>query len=275
MSDAKPETPETPDAPIDEVIVVDAPIEDVDAVDSSVDEVIVVDEIVEVTEVDVQESAAGAPPPAAPAPPPPPPAAPAPPVSVADEAPVEPAYTAAAPPQQVVYVQAPVPPRPAGNRGIGALYAVIAAVVYGILLAGAAWVIQYAFTGETGTAFLANEYIYIPIAVFAIALIVVVVVVNRAGWGAYVLGSLFVGAAVYFGSIGIYLLIDFLVYRRGDSFDTYASEAFVIIAAILAREVALWFGWIIARRGKKVAARNAVARAEFDTKLAEFRAGAY
>src|SRR5690606_37116804 len=116
---------------------------------------------------------------------------------------------------------------------------------------------------------------YIPIIVFAIALIVLVVIVNRAGGGAYVLGSLFVGAAVYFGTIGIDILVNWLVWQVQDSFAVFLASAFHIVAAILAREVAVWFGWIIARRGKKVAARNAVARAEFDAKLAEFRAGAY
>lgn len=251
--DAKPETPDTPDAP-------PAPADEV-----------IVDEVVEVTEVEVVEDAAATPPP--------PPAPMAPPVVaepvVAEDAPVEPLYTAATPPQQVVYVQAPVPPRAAGNRGIGSIFAVVAAVVYGLLLAGAAWVIQYATTGATGIAFLATWDFYIPIIVFAIALIVLVVIVNRAGWGAYVLGSLFVGAAVYFGTIGIDILVNWLVWQVQDSFAVFLASAFHIVAAILAREVAVWFGWIIARRGKKVAARNAVARAEFDAKLAEFRAGAY
>ncbi|HWL01222.1 MAG TPA: hypothetical protein VNQ52_02475 [Microbacteriaceae bacterium] len=258
MVDAKPETPE-PTEPTE----------------TPVDEVVVVDEVVEVTAVDVEESAPAAPPP-------PPPAPPAPPVvvvdevvEVPDEAPVESLYTAATPPQQVVYVQAPVPPRAAGNRGVGTIFAVLAAIVYGILLSGVTWIIQYATTGATGVPFFAVWDFYVPIIIFAIALIVVVVVVNRAGWGAYVLGSLFVGAAVYFGTIGIYLLFNWIVFKQVDYFDTFAGEAFLIIGAVLAREVAVWFGWIIARRGKKVAARNAAARADFDIKLAEFRAGAY
>lgn len=247
MADATPETPESSETPVDDVVVVD--------------------EVVEVTTVDAQESA--------PAAPPPPPAPPAPEALAVDAEPVEALYTAATPPQQVVYVQAPVPPSAAGNRGIGSIYAVLAAIVYGVLLAGATWVIQYSTTGLTGVAFLATWDFYIPVVVFVIALIVLVVIVNRAGWGAYVLGSLFVGAAVYFGTIGIDLLVNWLVWHVQDSFALFLASAFHIVAAVLAREVAVWFGWIIARRGKKVAARNAVARAQFDTKLAEFRAGSY
>ena len=243
---------------------------------------IVEDEIVEETII-IDEASA----PAAPPPPPPAPltttAMVEEPVEVVAEvpteapaeAPVEALYTAATPPQQVVYVQAPVPPQLASNRGVGATMAVVAAIVYGVLLAGVAWVINYAMNGATDIAFLASWDFYIPVAVFVVALIVVVLLVNRAGWGAHVFGSLCVGAAVYFGSIGIILLVNWLIWQVAPNFAEFAAAPFYIIAAILAREVALWFGLIIARRGKKVTARNAVARAEFDAKLAEFRAGAY
>jgi len=259
MADATPELPDTPE-----------PTEN--AVEEVLDEVVVVDEAVVVDDALAAEPVL--------APPPPPPAMPVvEPVGAPEGLQGEPAAefpaAAATPAQQVVYVQAPVPPRAAGNRGIGTIFAVLAAIVYGVLLAGVTWIMQYVTTGATGVPFLAIWDFYIPIIVFAVALIIVVVIVNRAGWGAYVLGSLFVGAAVYFGTIGIYLLFNWIIFKQVDYFDTFAGEAFLIIGAILAREVAVWFGWIIARRGKKVAARNAAARAEFDTKLAEFRAGAY
>lgn len=256
MADAKPEmsdTPEPSEAPVDDAVVADA---------------VVVDEVIEVTPAVVEAPAPSMPPPPAP---------PAPEVVVEapGEAPVEALYTSATPPQQVVYVQAPVPPRRVGNRGIGSLLAVVAAIIYAVLLAAATWVLQYATTGATGVTFLATWDFYIPVAVFAIAFIVLVLIVNRAGWGSYVFGSLFVGAAVYFGTIGIDLLINWLVWQVQDSFVVFLASPFFIIAAVLAREVAVWFGWIIARRGRKVAARNAAARAEFDATLAEFRAGAY
>ena len=181
------------------------------------------------------------------------------------DAPVEALYTSATPPQQVVYVQAPVPPRAVGNRGVGSLLAIVAAIIYGVLLAAAEWVLQWATTGATGVEFLALWDFYIPVLVFAVALILLVLLVNRAGWGAYVFGSLFVGAAVYLGSIGIILLLNWLLFQEQSSFALFLASAFYIVAAVLAREVAVWFGWIIARRGRRVTARNAVAREELST----------
>ncbi len=163
----------------------------------------------------------------------------------------------------------------AGNRGVGAVFAILGALVYGVLLAGAAWLLQATLLGQTGFDFAATWDFYVPIGVFAIAFILLVVVVNRAGWGAYVFGSLIVGAVVFVGTIGIELLLNWLIWHQVDSFAVFAASSFHIVAAVLAREVAVWFGWIIARRGKRVTARNRQARAAFDEQLAEFQSTAY
>ena len=170
MADAKPEMSETPEPS-------ETPVEDVIVEDEIVEETIIIDEA------------------SAPAAPPPPPPAPLTttamveepvevvaevPTEAPAEAPVEALYTAATPPQQVVYVQAPVPPQLASNRGVGATMAVVAAIVYGVLLAGVAWVINYAMNGATDIAFLASWDFYIPVAVFVVALIVVVLAATAA-----------------------------------------------------------------------------------------------
>lgn len=277
MTDAKPETPESaepttdPQAAVEEVIVIEEHVVTDASGEVLVDEVVV--EEVAVLEDTAVEATVGdarvvdATPAADSAPP----APPAPPTAPAGDA------WAVTPPaaQQVVYVQAPVPPRAAGNRGVGTLYALLAAIAFGVLLAGATWLIQYATTGATGVGYLATWDFYIPIAVFAIAFVLLVLLVNRAGWGAHVLGSLVVGAVVYFGTIGIDLLVNWLVWQVQDGIGPFLMSPFHIVAAVLAREVALWFGWIIARRGKKIAARNAAARADFDARLADFHAGVY
>jgi len=270
MTDAKPETPESaepttdPQPEVEEVIVIEENVVTDASGDVLVDEV-VVEEVAVVEDPAVEDArivdAPMAPETAPPAPPTPP---------AGDTWVVPPPA-----PQQVVYVQAPVPPRAAGNRGAGTLYALLAAVTFGVLLAGATWLIQYGTTGATGVGYLATWDFYIPIAVFAIAFILLVLLVNRAGWGAHVLGSLVVGAVVYFGTIGIDLLVNWLVWQVQDGIGAFLLSPFHIVAAVLAREVALWFGWIIARRGKKIAARNAAARADFDARLADFHAGVY
>ncbi|MBO9627568.1 MAG: hypothetical protein J7484_14505 [Microbacterium sp.] len=260
----------TPDEQTPEHVVADDSTEQVETVVSET-----------VTEVEtaapVDFPAVGSTGPVADAPPPAPtayPAPPAPPTAPAATAPpVEPMYTSATPPQQVVYVHAPVPPRNAGNRGFGVLIAVLAAILYAILLAATAWISQYVLFGATGFEFLKTWDFYMPVAVFVIAFIIVAVIVNRAGWVAHVIGSLFVGAAVYFGSVGIVLLVNQLVFQQQDAPGLFFASAFYIVAAILAREVALWFGAIVSSRGKRVALKNAAARDEFQAKLAEFHAG--
>lgn len=246
MAEPTPEQPTTTEPPVDEVV----------------EETILVEEVVLVDE---------------PAPPPPPVAAP---IAAAGHAAIaEPAvetlYTSETPPQQVIYVQAPVPPRKVENRGIGSLIAVGGAVVYGVLLAAITLLVQLATSGSTSVGFLATWDFYVPIGVFAIASVLLTLIVNRGPWAAHVVGSLFVGALVFFGSIGIAIMVNWLVWQLPDNLPLFLASPFYIVAAILAREVAVWFGWLIARRGKRLTARNAAARADFDARLAEFHAGAY
>ncbi len=129
--------------------------------------------------------------------------------------------------------------------------------------------------GSFGFDFLMTWDFYVPVVVFAIAFVLLVLIVNRAGWGAYVFGSLLVAAVVYFGTIGIEILLNWLIWQQADTFAAFAASSFHIVAGILALEVTIWFGWIIARRGRKLAARNREARAAFDAQLAEFHAGTH
>jgi len=197
------------------------------------------------------------------------------PVTEPVEAPV--AAEAGVAPQYVV-VEAPRLPRRHGNRGVGTLLALLGAVVYGLLLLGATY-LDSAVSGVGGLGILQNYKFYVPIVVFAIALILVVLVVNRAAWWAYVLGGLLVGLAVYFGTAGGVAGIDLLEVQLGwtttdrtTSFDEGLSTPFVIIAAVIAHEVAIWWGAIIAHRGRRMTAKNRLAREAFDEQLAEFHA---
>jgi hypothetical protein len=49
----------------------------------------------------------------------------------------------------------------------------------------------------------------------------------------------------------------------------HLSEPTTIVAALLAREVAIWTGAVIARRGRKVKARNIEAKAKFEQEQAD------
>jgi hypothetical protein len=192
------------------------------------------------------------------------------------EQPVAPpaAPTAAQPNPHVLYVEAPQPPRKKGNRAFGTLIAIAAAVVFAVLYAVTLVIIELIASGSSDVRFLSTVDFWIPVVAFAIGFILLVLVVNRAGWAAHVLGSLFVGVFVYFGTAGAVLVINASHIRSSEVgllFQNILFSAGAIAAALLAREVSLWVGFAIAARGRRVKARNVEARDSYDREFAERR----
>ncbi|HWR85951.1 MAG TPA: hypothetical protein VN200_08160 [Rhodoglobus sp.] len=182
-----------------------------------------------------------------------------------------------APQQRVVYVTAPPAPRKAGNRGFGALLAVASAVVYLVLLAVVFALVSLPYGGFSFN-FLAAPTFYIPVLFFVIGAVLLALIVNRGGWPAHVLGSLLVGVLVYFGTTGLVLLTQGVIMMTPDAaasaFRAGLSNPFVIASGLLAREVSLWTGAIIARRGRTLKARNTEAREAWQREVDEQRAKA-
>ncbi len=177
---------------------------------------------------------------------------------------------------RVVYVQVPAAPKTLGNRGVGSLIAVVSAVVFTAILALVTAVIGLANGRPLSFSFLARGEFYIPTLFFVIAFVIVVIIVNRAKWWAFIIGSLVVGVVVYFGSIGLGLLTQQIVLATPEEaavlFRAALGNPFVIAAALVAREVALWTGGIISRRGTRLRARNLESRAAYERELATTRA---
>lgn len=177
---------------------------------------------------------------------------------------------------RVVYVQVPPEPRKLGNRGIGSLIVLASAIVFTGILAVIYALIAYANSGILTFSFLGRAEFYIPALFFLIGFVLVVLVVNRANWWAYIIGSLLVGVFVYFGAIGLTLLGTGIIQETPDAAAMRFSDAlrapFFIVAALLAREVALWTGAIISRRGRRLRARNIENREAYDRELAATRA---
>ena len=167
----------------------------------------------------------------------------------------------AAPVQEVIVVDAPVEPRKKGNRGLGFALALLATVIFTALLVGAAFVL--ALTGDGDLGFLTEPAFYLPALAFFIGLLLVTLVLNRAGWWSHIIGSVVVGLITWFGSASLALVAAGMATMN----QTEANEAFwaalfspiLIIAALLAREVAIWTGAILARRGRTLKVRNAEA----------------
>lgn len=195
-------------------------------------------------------------------------------IATADPAAAE--VPAAEPNHRVVYVQVPPVPKKLGNRGIGSLIALASAVVFTGLLAVIYALIAYANSGRFSFAFLGRAEFFIPALFFLIAFVLLVLIVNRANWWTYIIGSLLVGIVVYFGSIGLTLLGTGIIQETPDAAALRFSDAlrapFFIVSALLAREVALWTGALISRRGRRLRARNIENREAYDRELAATRA---
>jgi hypothetical protein len=186
---------------------------------------------------------------------------------------------AAEPPAQsgphVVYIEAPQAPRKKGNRAIGSLIALAAAVLFALLYAVILFLVELGIAGSANFEFLSEGGFWAPVVVFAVGFIILVVIVNRAGWAAYVVGSLAVGVFVYFATSAAILLINAGILQQsqvGEFFHAALINPAIIIAGLLAREVSLWVGFAIAARGRRVRARNVEAREAYDREFAATRA---
>lgn len=193
-------------------------------------------------------------------------------------------------PMAALYMQSPMPPDLKGNRGAGVLIALLGTIAFGVLYAGviAIWLApQYppsTFLSEGLVPWVTSWGFIAGVIAFFVGLSILVLVFGRAGWWAYVLFSLFVGFAVWGASSGMFALlgtpiedVDMLGGGTGVSglLGRMGNVGFGVAtlgAAILAREVAVWFGAWIGRRGRRVTARNAELLAEYEAALAEVRA---
>jgi hypothetical protein len=195
--------------------------------------------------------------------------------TAAEPAAAEARVAAAAPTQQVVYVEAPKPFVKKGNRGFGILIALLSTVIFAVLYAVALIIAELASNvSSVDVSFISTLDFYAPVIMFAVGFILLVLVVNRAGWAAHVVGSIFVGLVTFFGGTGVELLLHISTIpsnRVGQTFTLVLFSSTLIIAALLAREVSLWMGFVIAARGRKVKARNVDARVLYDQEIAAKR----
>lgn len=174
---------------------------------------------------------------------------------------------------QTVYVPAPVPPRMKGNRGFGTLIALAATVLFAGLYALVIATIRAAEVGVFQFNFFGSLAFYTPAIFFFVGFVIVVLLANRASWWGYVLGSLFVGMFVYFGTVATGLLVNNVVVETPAGAARLLAAAltspFIIAAALLAREVSMWMGAAISVRGRRVKARNLETREAFERESAE------
>ncbi|EYT52120.1 hypothetical protein H490_0114125 [Leucobacter sp. UCD-THU] len=182
-------------------------------------------------------------------------------------------------PMAALYMQTPMPPEIRGNRGAGVLIALLATVGFVLLYAGviALWLAPTLAPSQFVdglTAELVSWSTAAAAGAFFVGLAVLVLIVGRAGWWAYVLGSFLVGLVVWMAATAG-LLVDEAGFRALLNIAPVAiAERFgltipAIVAGLAAREAAIWFGAWIGGRGRRMKQRNAVALAEYEAALAE------
>jgi hypothetical protein len=140
------------------------------------------------------------------------------------------------------------------------LLAVVGVLLFAAVYAAIAFVLiatVFDGTGATFSQFLTTSVFLVPVSLFLVAFILLVLIVNRAGWAAHVFGSLVVGLVVYFGTAGIALLL-YTVGGTGGAptFLALLGNPFIVISALVAREISIWVGLAIAARGRRVKERN-------------------
>lgn len=205
--------------------------------------------------------------------------------AVAEDEPYQPAYVAPVAPTpqytptaaqpNVVYVNAPQAPVEKSNRGFGALISLAATVAFMVVLAIVMVIIYSARSGALYVDFLGQTAFYVPALFFFVGAVLLTLLLNRAGWWTYVIGSLVLALFVYFGTIATVLVINGVVLLTPDAaaeqFRLGTVSPFTIAAALVAREVMLWAGAIVASRGRKLKVRNAEALETFQREQAQTR----
>ena len=177
------------------------------------------------------------------------------------------------PVQEVIVVDAPVAPKKRSNRVIGIAFALLASLVFTVLFALAVFIIGFVSNGSPSINFLYSPTFYWPVVLFFLSLVIVIAVVNTAGWWTYIITSVVVAAGVYFGTAAVLLVSSGVLSMSRQEADAVYFAALLnpitIAAALIAREVAIWTGAILGRRGRTVRLRNAEAREAYEREQAE------
>ncbi|MBD7958260.1 ABC transporter [Microbacterium sp. Sa4CUA7] len=179
---------------------------------------------------------------------------------------------------QPIFVQAPEAPRPRGNRGAAGAIGLLAALAFAVLYLGA-WLGFAALAGDVDVDDLADVALtalttwalWVPVVVFFLAFWLLGAVINRAGWAHWVIFGLLVGVASYGGHLlGQLFQAPFWNLAPSQAGALVESQLLVPLAAtafILGRELTIWFGAWVARRGKRVTELNNEAQREYERTL--------
>lgn len=176
----------------------------------------------------------------------------------------------------IMFVEQPDEPRKRGARGVGFVVVLLSTIVFGGLFGLALVAADYLFNtefdaGQLLSVWLTPEWIF-PVVAFFLSYWLLTLIVNRAGWWAHVLGGFIVALITYGAFIfasnfthngGWADLGNFFAFTR-DGVVPAILSAGAVFAFILAREVPIWLGGIVSKRGRKQ-------RERYNAELEEYR----
>lgn len=192
----------------------------------------------------------------------------------------EPAAAPPIAPQPVapIFLQRPEPPKRKSNRGFGILIALVGTALFAVLWAAA--VVGVGALLAPGSEFIpaliqfsTHSTAWAPVVAFFIGMVVLIQIINRARWWAYILGGLFVAVFVYLVYIGAALIDNGYLQKNPGERQILLTQVwvapFAVLAGVIAREVSIWTGAWLAARGRKLKARNAEAQADYEQQVAD------
>ncbi len=177
-----------------------------------------------------------------------------------------------------IFVQAPEPPTPRGNRAAAGAIGLLAALSFAVLYLAAGLILglvrgRLAFD-SIGTAFvheLGTWSLWMPVVVFFIAFWLLGAIINRGRWAIWVVFGLLVGLASYGGHIlGQLFQAPFWTLTASEGAALAESQLLApmsVVAFIIGRELTIWFGSWVAARGKRMTELNVEARREYERTL--------
>lgn len=179
---------------------------------------------------------------------------------------------------QPIFVQAPEPPRPRGNRAAAGLIGLVAALAYAVItfgvLFGSGFAVGAITSSDAGPAalqILGSWIFWMPVAIFFLGFWLLGAVLNRAAWGHWVVWGLLVGVIAYGGYLlGTLFQAPFwmLTARQGAALlESQLFSPVAILSFVVGRELTVWFGAWVAARGRRVGEDNARAQREYERTL--------
>ena len=179
---------------------------------------------------------------------------------------------------QPIFVQAPEAPRPRGNRGAAGAIGLLAALAFAVLYLGAilglgllTGDIEISGLADAALAALTTWGLWVPTVAFFLGFWFLGAIINRGRWGHWVVWGLLVGVISWGGYVLAALFAApfwMLTARQGiDVVEQSVLAPLAIVAFVLGRELTIWFGAWVAKRGRRVTEINDEAQREYERTL--------